>query len=819
MVYKLARQCALIFILIASATVVALLVTPNLAGAAENNLPECKVGYKPERIESGGNPQDAIEGRQDDVTVEYEYRNTDGERCSPTPAQRASGDPDKGYTPINCAGTKYWFNLPTCLMRAGFSWIGAGLIWFGVQIATIAGGIFEGAITYTIVKFGEYLQILRPAIDAGWMGLRDVANIVIIGLFVFVAINIILGVKDFGERRAVAKILIVAVLINFSLLFTKIIVDASNFTAYQFYNSMVKGVDGRINQTVGGGGVGDFQFSVTSSGISASFMKFLGVEGIFDTQEKLKKITDNNDNALYALGYGLLGFIFLLAVAAVFLYGAFLIISRAVLIIFLMLTSALAFASWIIPNQFISDGWEKWWKSLLKSAFFAPILMAFLWMTLRVSQELSKALTSGPGAKGTLGALAENASSQANLVALLNFALILGLLYASFATASAFSSTISGFRFAKAGVGGTIFGSLAGASRLGGMFGRNTVGWAGQSALSRYRRYVGRPDDVDDTGRIRSYEGRRTGLTGFLNRGILRSANYLATSRFDALQKGPVRSAFGAMGGTLTKSFMEKTGGLTKDDFRSAMEKKAQKADTLARAIGPDADQMAAVQRNAERQINAAQQQVTDARATATTNARGAQVERPRAELKVAAHEEGLQRTENEKAAARSRHESEMRLEQDRIARAQRDAESRGATPVELERLRAPLRDIQAAHERELATIDERTRGHREDLQTARETVEGLNREAAQAAGIAPQVQAAERALRALGTAADRAAREQVRLREQLLWDPRARPFVAGEMRGQAGRAALKALAAEVRTTGSPPVAPVVPPAAPPRAP
>lgn len=264
---------------------------------------------------------------------------------------------------------------------------------------------------------------------------------------------------------------------------------------------------------------------------------------------------------------------------------------------------------------------------------------------------------------------------------------------------------------------------------------------------------------------------------------------------------------------------MEKTGGLTKDDFRSAMEKKAQKADTLARAIGPDADQIAATQRNAERQINAAQQQVADARATATTDARRTQAERPIAEARVAAHEEALQRTENEKATARTRHESEMRLEEERIVRAQRDAEHQGATPDELARLRAPLRDIQTAHERELAALDERTRQHREDLQIARETVQDLNREAAEAAGRAPRVQAAERALRALGTAADRAAREQVRLREQLLWDPRARPFVAGEMRGQAGRAAMAALAAEVRRTGNPPAAPVVPPAVPPRTP
>ncbi len=725
--------------------------------------------------------------------------------------------------PINCSSGWRSYIHPVCVVRTLFSWIGAAFISIGVMIATAAGGIFEAAITYTIVELGTYLQHIKPVIDAGWTALRDIANIVIIGLFVFIAINIILGVQEFGEKKAVAKVLIVAVLINFSLLFTKIIVDASNFTAYQFYNSMVKGIDASQKSYVVGSG--ESAASLTGSGISAKFMEFLGAEGFADSSNKLSKIANNNQNAFYALGYGILSFIFLIGVAAVFLYGAFLIVSRAVLIVFLMLTSALAFASWLIPQQYVASRFRKWWESLLKAAFFAPILIAFLWMTLRVSDELSKALvTNGPGSGGTLGALAENASSQANAVALLNFILILGLLYASIMTANTFAKGISGFRFAQAGVGGAIFGSLAGASRLGGILGRNTIGWGGSAALNRLRSWYHRPSEVDESGRItRSREGRRTGIFGYVNRGILRGANYLATSRFDALQAKPVAAAVGGMGGIVAKSIVDQTKGLTKYDFRTMMEKRAQAADALARAIGPTSEQQNAIRQQIQQQINTQQQgmqQLIDTQQQTLRQVRAQ--ERPGVEAAVRAGQAGRAAAERDVRTHEQRSsdmESNLRDVERRIDRARQDADAQGlADTPELQALMQQRTQLNA----QAAQI-------RQDLQAARAGLGDLDRQARELAENQldnnanvrrerDELLRRENELRAhrerTRTLADDVVRDQgVAFRQSLLWDRRARPFVAGEMRSQAGREALRAIAAEVQRTGAlpTPAAPAAP--------
>lgn len=464
----------------------------------------------------------------------------------------------------------WWtFEFKTCVWIPAMTWVSAGFIWIGVTVATAAGGVFEAALKYLIVDFGHYLGLIKPGIDVGWTALRDIANIVIIGMFVFIAINIILGVHQFGDKKKVAQVLIVAVLINFSLLFTKVIVDASNFTAYQFYNSMVRGSGVNVNQSVGDAG---FEASLTSSGIAGKFMQLLGIKGVAgQDQQKLAEYARKPDaGALYALGYGLFAFIFLLAVAFVLLYGAFLIMSRAVLIVFLMLTSAVAFATWLIPQHYVEKGFAKWWESLLKTAFFAPILMALLWVTINVSEAFVKALGDN---RGALGVLASKPSDDASALAVLSFIVVLGLLYASFATASAFSKTISGFRFAKAAVGLPVGTALAGTLRTAGFAGRRTAGGL-TGAAARFIQDKGWTAD--------GKEGK--GFRAALARTAWRPLAGVAKSSFDAMNTATGQKLVESLGG---HTFGKEVGA---GGHWGDMERAAARLEKQGRAMAPSGD-------------------------------------------------------------------------------------------------------------------------------------------------------------------------------------------------------------------------------------
>ena len=294
---------------------------------------------------------------------------------------------------------------------------------------------------------------VQGAVNNAWTVFRDISNILIIGFFTFIAISTILGITEYGAKKLLSRVLIVAVLINFSLLFTKLVIDASNFTAYQFYSASISNVDNPGNATAKDqitSSNGKATAQIAGNGIAGTFIQYLGVTGFADSYNAVRNAQEANDDASIGLVIGVLSFIFLIATALVFLYGSFILITRAILFIFLLITSSLAFATYLIPKLADNYGWSKWWDALFKNAILAPILMMMLWATLAVAGGISKSLAiPGPdGTRGTIGALAQNPTSAANISALLSFVIILGLLFASFKLASKFSSGVGGFNFA-----------------------------------------------------------------------------------------------------------------------------------------------------------------------------------------------------------------------------------------------------------------------------------------------------------------------------------------------------------------------------------
>lgn len=344
-------------------------------------------------------------------------------------------------TAATCSGITGFFATPaTCIGRTLSVVIGAAVISATAWLLAAAGLLFNTLVDHTIITFGYlFTAKVGEAIGLAWSAFRDIANIVIIGMFVFIAINMILGVKEFGEKKKVARVLIIAVLLNFSLLFTKVIIDASNFTALQFYKASQLSTEGE-----GSGQLLDVA-AFSKKGISGEFIRLLGLDSLKETSNALSAAAFGNATNQYAtangwmaLLHGLVSATLLLAAALVLLYGCFLIASRAILLILLMVTSALAFASWLIPQQYVEGGFAKWWESLLKATFFAPILMALLWMALLIARAIKPE-------QGALGHLVGNPTGTLDLNALFSYVIIIGLLFVVFKAAGEFSHSISGF--------------------------------------------------------------------------------------------------------------------------------------------------------------------------------------------------------------------------------------------------------------------------------------------------------------------------------------------------------------------------------------
>lgn len=377
---------------------------------------------------------------------------------------------NKGVT--SCASVLAFMSSPfTCMFRSLMSLTAATLIYISSWILAIAGLLFNWLMDHTIIQFGTFYGTIKVAVETAWTAFRDIANILIIGIFTFIAISIILGLKEYGQKKMIANVLIIAVMINFSLLFTKMIIDASNYTAAQIYTAAALGG----SNVAGSGSPVGAATTATKYGIADQFMNLLGVGTFSNAYKTVNDIGEAQDSGWSTLGHGLMTMIVVLAAAMVLFYGCFLLVSRMIMLIFLMVTASIAFASYLIPKwSGGSYGWSAWWSSLLWCAAFAPILMLMLWMTLNVSYALRGT------SDATLGVALSNPTTS-SIGALFNYILILGLLFGTFKISSMWSHKIGGFSMAAMlpALG------IAGAGRLAGLLGKNTLGLGGRYLSGR----------------------------------------------------------------------------------------------------------------------------------------------------------------------------------------------------------------------------------------------------------------------------------------------------------------------------------------------
>ncbi len=350
--------------------------------------------------------------------------------------------------------------------------IGNAIVTLTGTLMVSASTIFSFLIERVIVDFGTTLKTLNmtQGIDTVWTAFRDFGNILIIGMFTFIAIGTILGIEQYGAKKMLARVLIIAIFINFSLLFTKLAIDASNFVAHQFY----KAASLSSVETGAGTGAAAADAVEKGGGIGALFLVKSGVGSVY-----------SNVGILAGAGWSQgLGFIliytftisgFFLILTGIFLYGSLLIISRAFMLVILMITSAAALASSLVPA--ISSGkfsWKAWLDTLLKTSLFAPVLMIMLWGALVV-------LSTAPASSVSLADYVKDPTNPNAWTIIFMYMFTAGLLFIAIKAASSLSAGLPGL-----GIAGIVsMLPLAFGARALGALGRQVVGRVGSRAAGK----------------------------------------------------------------------------------------------------------------------------------------------------------------------------------------------------------------------------------------------------------------------------------------------------------------------------------------------
>lgn len=289
--------------------------------------------------------------------------------------------PDKQVVPFICTIKEEGFNLNidwNCMLAKG-TYIGLyqPAAWF----LSISGQAFNWTVENTILKMQSFYygdeESAVTYIDDGWKIFRDAANIIFIFVLLYAAIQTIFqGTGSTGKM--VATVIAVAVLINFSLLFSKIVIDISNNLAISLYNSF------KNSSTVESGPESPedtpAQADDQTSGIAEAFIAKTKIVTIMEGETILNDNTGNETKLIQIFYQSLFGAVILLVLGGVLILVAIMLVTRLLILMVVLMTSSLAFGSWVLP-QFKKTIGDKWWNALIGQSFFAPIFFLFLYVS------------------------------------------------------------------------------------------------------------------------------------------------------------------------------------------------------------------------------------------------------------------------------------------------------------------------------------------------------------------------------------------------------------------------------------------------------
>lgn len=403
------------------------------------------------------------------------------------------------------------------------------LVPVAVRINSAAGRLFDAfaavSLGSTIYGQGAAGAGIASFVENGWSLVRDIANIFFIFILLYAALGLVLSMHHVDTKKLVAQVIIIALIINFSLFFCRVTIDASNILSRVFYNAMNVSSKGNTPITSSASGA-------VEQPISAAIIEGVQPQRVM-SPESLSKIDLGTGSILMVL---IISFVLNLIMAWIFFMCAAFFAGRIGVIWFSMIFAPLAFVTSIVPGlekNLKQLGWHQWLSGFMKACFNAPIFFFFLYLIVYlVGGE-------GGGLLGTTMAAVKNADNG-NWVAflvsiLLPTMIVVGLMMAAKKIAEdmagEFGAAFAGIVAAGAGLGAMAI--TGGAAAVGSRF----IGGAAANIASS--------DKLKD---IASGKVPSSALAKWSAQKTLKAANYTKSASFDVRQTGLGNSVSKATG-------------------------------------------------------------------------------------------------------------------------------------------------------------------------------------------------------------------------------------------------------------------------------
>ncbi len=219
-----------------------------------------------------------------------------------------------------------------------------------------------------VIRVAQFFNFVSPgptAVQLGWVVTRDLANMFFIVMLLIIAFGTILGSSTYHYSKNLQRLLIMAVVINFSKTICGLFIDMGQVVMLTFVNA--------FKETAAGNFMNAYQINKLLA---------LGQSG-----------TGSYDFGMVVA----MMFAFILAAIAVCVTLVLLVmlLFRVVMLWILIILSPLAFLASAIPSA--SGYYADWWKEFRKYIISGPIIAFFMWLALASVQQV------GPGGFASQG--------------------------------------------------------------------------------------------------------------------------------------------------------------------------------------------------------------------------------------------------------------------------------------------------------------------------------------------------------------------------------------------------------------------------------
>ncbi|HBV58360.1 MAG TPA: hypothetical protein DEB73_03845 [Candidatus Magasanikbacteria bacterium] len=225
-------------------------------------------------------------------------------------------------------------------------------------ISALIGQILLWAIDL-LIQISSYNSFLDAnVVSVGWVLVRDVANMFFILIMLVIAFGTMLKIEAYSWKKLLPRLILTALLVNFSKTFIGLLIDFSQVIMLTFVNGYAAAAGG-------------------------NFMKLFQIEELFKSYALSPQDIDvsfgGNVEFKVLMGFAL-GTVMLGISLIVILIFVAILLFRIITLWILIVLSPLAFLLGTFPKG--QEYYGQWWKQLQGQIIVGPMVAFFLWLSL-----------------------------------------------------------------------------------------------------------------------------------------------------------------------------------------------------------------------------------------------------------------------------------------------------------------------------------------------------------------------------------------------------------------------------------------------------